>query len=315
MQFEIRNRVIKAKERTLIVGDNADYVAQFNFDEEWDGVTKTARFIACNGSYKDVLLEDDKCLIPCEVLKCGYAKAGVYSAEMTTTECEFAVTKSIKDVIGCECEPTPDVYEQLTGRLDDIQAQMPNEVESYFTEHKDEFKGDKGDKGDAGAIEFIIVAELPTENINESAMYLKASSDPESQNSYDEYIYTNGAWECIGTANVKVDLSDYVKNTDYATPEKAGIGLSSSTFGVYRNTSTNYWNIKMASNSEIDVKTDNYKPIVPKSLDYAVKVGLTTNTETLTDEEKANAQKWLGTPQIELTLKDNGAYTLTINKG
>lgn len=120
MKFEIKNRLIKAKEKTLLIGDNADYVAHFSFDAEWQGVTKTARFIACNGNYKDVLLENDMCKIPCEVLKCGYAKAGVYSAEMTTTECEFTVIKSIKEEIGCECEPTPDVYEQLLNKLDSL---------------------------------------------------------------------------------------------------------------------------------------------------------------------------------------------------
>lgn len=243
MQLEIKERVIKAKEKKLIVGDNADYVAHFSFDEEWEGVTKTARFIACNGDYKDVLIdEDNKCEIPCEVLKCGYAKVGVYSATKTTTECEFLVVASIKDKIGCECAPTPNVYEQLTGKLDDIQAQMPNEVAKYFGEHKDEFKGDKGEKGEAGAIKFLIVATLPTEDIDETAIYLKPSSDPESQNAYDEYIYTNGEWECIGTANVKVDLSEYL--------------------------------------------------------------------------QKAEAEKtYMSIDAISLTLKDNGAYTLTINKG
>lgn len=214
MQFEIKNRIIKSTTKKLIIGDNADYVAHFSFDAEWEGVTKTARFISCKGEYKDVLIENNECNIPCEVLKCGYAKVGVYSAEMTTTECEFLVVKSIKDEIGCECEPTPSVYEQLTKHLDDLYKAMPNEVAQYFEEHKEEFKGDKGDKGEKGedgAIKFLIVNELPTDNIDESAMYLKLSNDPASQNAYDEYIYTNGAWESVGTANVKVDLTEYAK--------------------------------------------------------------------------------------------------------
>ena len=49
-----------------------------------------------------------------------------------------------------------------------------------------------------------------------------------------------------------------------------------------------------AENSNIDAKANNYLPIVPSNLDYAVKVGITTNTNTLTATEKSNACDWLG---------------------
>lgn len=119
MKFDIKNRVITGED-CLIVGDNSNYIAEFTFDKEWNGVTKTARFISCNGSYVDVILKNDQCPIPCEVLKCGYCGVGVYSAEMTTTKHKFFVTKSVKDETGCVCEPTPDVYEQLLKKIDGI---------------------------------------------------------------------------------------------------------------------------------------------------------------------------------------------------
>lgn len=79
-----------------------------------------------------------------------------------------------------------------------------------------EFKGDKGEKGekgDAGVISFIPVTELPTENIVENAIYLVPAVDGAEPNLFDEYIYTNGAWEKIGNATVSVDMSEYVKKT------------------------------------------------------------------------------------------------------
>ena len=113
----------------------------------------------------------------------------------------------------------------------------------------------------------------------------------------------------------KVDLADYVKNTDYATETKGGVVKSSSYGGILVGGDGVAY-ISPATNANIDAKTQGVnKPIVPATLDYAVKVGLTTNTIELTDEEKTKAQTWLGIPQIELTLKENGAYTLTINKG
>ena len=189
---------------------------------------------------------------------------------------------------------------------------MASEVEGYFNEHKDDFKGDKGEKGDAGAIKFVIVAELPTENIDESAMYLKPSSDPQSQNAYDEYVYTNGAWECIGTANVKVDLTDYVKNTDYATTDKAGVIKTTAIYGTYVNKDTGVLSLVSATEDLIMAKANNYRPIVPKNIDLVVKTGLTTNTIELSDEEKAAAQNWLGVPQLIATQLEDGSYSLTI---
>lgn len=53
-----------------------------------------------------------------------------------------------------------------------------------------------------------------------------------------------------------------------------------------------------ATNANIDSKESQYKPIVPDNLDYAVKVGVTTNTNTLTDTEKQNARSWLGATRV-----------------
>lgn len=77
-----------------------------------------------------------------------------------------------------------------------------------------DFKGDKGDKGDAGSIEFIVVSDLPTQD-TKNAIYLVPTADGAEGNAYDEYIYSNGAWEKIGSASVEIDLSQYLeKNTD-----------------------------------------------------------------------------------------------------
>ena len=53
-----------------------------------------------------------------------------------------------------------------------------------------------------------------------------------------------------------------------------------------------------ASRDDIDAKASDSRPISVNNLDYAVKVGVTTNTEVLTDEEKAAAQAWLGVDEV-----------------
>ena len=71
-------------------------------------------------------------------------------------------------------------------------------------------------KADVSAIpKFAIkvVTDLPTENISESTIYLKAHEHG-TGDSYDEYIYTAGKWEKIG--NTDIDLSGYLKSADAA---------------------------------------------------------------------------------------------------
>lgn len=67
----------------------------------------------------------------------------------------------------------------------------------------------KGPQGEPGSVKFIVVNELPTENIDETAIYMKPNDDLSSQNTYDEYIYVNNNWEMLGTVNTEIDLSDY----------------------------------------------------------------------------------------------------------
>ena len=87
-------------------------------------------------------------------------------------------------------------------------------------------------------------------------------------------------------------LADYVKKTDYASHVNAGVIMATPTYGSMVN--SGYLQTAKANKDEILAKGSGYKPIVPNTLDYAVKVGITTNTETLTDEEQTSACDWLG---------------------
>lgn len=115
-----------------------------------------------------------------------------------------------------------------------------------------------------------------------------------SRDSFKEYMYINGTWEFIGTANVEVNLDEYVKKTDFASSDTAGVvkvhgnGLNITDGGILSISPAREWEFypgeREYSNS----------PITPPLLTKAIKVGLTTNTETLTDEEKTAACGWLG---------------------
>lgn len=178
MRFTVKNRGIYPSNGTpvFLIGDNADYKARFEFDSEWNGVVKTARFVR-GKKFQEKVLVNDECEIPIEVLKQGFLEIGVFSAEMTTTPCRILVKGSIKELGGMTAEPTPDVYRQIIKMIEDLEvvgvtdAQIEKAVREYLEEnpvtgvdeaevqsivaeyidlHKSELKGEKGDKGDAG---------------------------------------------------------------------------------------------------------------------------------------------------------------------
>lgn len=94
-------------------------------------------------------------------------------------------------------------------------------------------------------------------------------------------------------------LDGYVKNTDYATDSKAGVIKTATTNGV--NTSGPFLIAQPA-----DLEKYNKRPatsFVGKGTlenikDDLVKRGITANTITLTDEEKASARQWQGATRV-----------------
>ena len=85
-----------------------------------------------------------------------------------------------------------------------------------------------------------------------------------------------------------------IVDTDYATENKAGIGKIKPDFGIGLSQDRFFYLIP-AYDSEIDAQNAySYKSLLPRHISKIVKVGVTTNTETLTDEEKAAACEWIG---------------------
>lgn len=59
---------------------------------------------------------------------------------------------------------------------------------------------------------FIVVSELPTEDIKEGKIYcIKDTSSTAQDNGYIEYAYINNKWEKIGQFQAEPDLRDYAR--------------------------------------------------------------------------------------------------------
>ena len=101
--------------------------------------------------------------------------------------------------------------------------------------------------------------------------------------------------------------SDFIKNTDYATKDKAGIAkiypTSDKNVPGVGLSGNNILGIVSATNANIDEKTTK-NPITPTNLDYAVKSAMTTNTLEWTEEEKQSARDLIGASDTGVEITD-----------
>lgn len=139
----------------LIADNEGYYHASFEFDEEWDNVAKTARFI-CDTGYADSLIgPDNTCLIPSEVLHCPGllrvgAYAGVYEESLLTTNVAYLrLSKSIftDSTYGLPDDPSPSIYTQIANAAADA-LKIAMSVEERA--NNGEFNGRDGADGTDG---------------------------------------------------------------------------------------------------------------------------------------------------------------------
>lgn len=109
----------------------------------------------------------------------------------------------------------------------------------------------------------------------------------------DNYVLTeDDKQEIAALVGGNVDFSNYVTKDDIASKDNAGIVYINSAGGI--NVRYGVLQIEPANESIVAKKQSNTLPLTSKLVDQIVKVGITTNTKTLTDEEKTTACNWLG---------------------
>lgn len=251
---------------------------RFALPTEWVGKVVTVSFAPAAKKTVNATLPED-CILPlCSAYTadgvCGelcVRATGADGYDAYTVPAMYTVYHHPE--VGDPSELPPDRFAELVKQTAEAAAQAAEDVI-------------------AGDIELVkIVTELPAEG-EENKTYFVAKTDGEGNDLYDEYMWISGAWEYIGTKRFEIDLTDYVKRTDYASGADAGVvkvhpgyGLNVSSAGIIYPYKPDDNAIKNRQSNRI---------VVLEILDKAVKEAIATNTETLTDEEKAAALAWLG---------------------
>lgn len=108
---------------------------------------------------------------------------------------------------------------------------------------------------------FIVVSELPTEDIKEGKIYcIRDTSSTAQDNNYIEYAYINNKWEKVGEFQAEPDLSGYAKlNNPKFTGNVSADSLNATRFiAGYINKNGNNRYFRILSTSEVsDNKTYN----------------------------------------------------------
>lgn len=116
ISFQIQNQTISRTDTFHVVAASRNYLhAEFVFlTDEWDGVAKTALF-EYSGGVKQMLLEDDRCMVPWEALaKPGILKVSVFGGDLITVgQAIVRVCESGYKDGSAPSPPTPDIYAQI----------------------------------------------------------------------------------------------------------------------------------------------------------------------------------------------------------
>lgn len=128
IHISVRDRVPTITAGEDVISHNSDYVAEFEFDEEWQDKVKTVYFVCEDGSYQAVVMDGNSCGVPMLDGEHRRIFVGVQagaaekpSVLKTTRPCCLKVKDSIADYLGQPIpDPTPDVYEQIIAMLESI---------------------------------------------------------------------------------------------------------------------------------------------------------------------------------------------------
>lgn len=122
MKIKVVNQRLYLEPPETAEGTREYLRAEFDFSEEWDGMTKTAFFRGADGENHPKLLKDDTCTVPAEALaapgRVGVSVSGVLGDTVITTDIKsFTILATLSG--GTPSDPEPTVWQQILNKMDE----------------------------------------------------------------------------------------------------------------------------------------------------------------------------------------------------
>jgi hypothetical protein len=143
--FDITNQKLERRDKNFIVADSKNYLyARFNFTDDWDNKNKTAVFKNDTNIF-NVILENNRCLIPHEVIKKGWFNVSVFAGDLiTANSVVISVAESGLIDGGTPLPPTPNIYNTILNIANEAKT-IAQSIESRA--NQGEFNGSDGQDG------------------------------------------------------------------------------------------------------------------------------------------------------------------------
>ena len=122
IKLSISGQKISILERPTTISYTNELEAEFSFSNEWAGRQKTAIFKRTGINAIPVLIENDKCIVPKEVLRnCSKFEVGVIAGNIHTTNIvEVYIDRTCYNEDAEIPDPTPSIYDQIIEKLESI---------------------------------------------------------------------------------------------------------------------------------------------------------------------------------------------------
>lgn len=141
LRFNVESQHLTRTDRSIVVARSENYLkAKFDFSPDWDGVTKTGVFTN-GGRVYNVILDNDECFVPTEVIRKGCFTVSVFGGDLITADVvTIRVEPSGYEIGGSPEPPTPGVYEQVLGMFDKFRGGEEGQVLSKSSDEDLEFE-------------------------------------------------------------------------------------------------------------------------------------------------------------------------------
>ena len=162
LKFILNGQELNYSKKNILANNSQDFlIAKFDFSEEWDNTEKTAIFYNTEDKIYNVLLKDNSCIIPHEVLQeNNLFYVGVFgingTERITSTIINIRLENGAYKIGETPSEPSEDVYAQIISLMQESKeiAKSAEEKAQSVVNRADlgEFCGPAGPQGPIGPV-------------------------------------------------------------------------------------------------------------------------------------------------------------------
>lgn len=131
LTFNVNKQTLNRSDDEFPASGSKEYLtAKFTFSDDWNGTTKTAVFSRNSLVFNQILDNNGECKVPHDIIIANGAVISVFGTDgtkrITTTPLFVRIDLSGYIEGSTPAPPTPTVYEQIIGKLDEVKADIPN---------------------------------------------------------------------------------------------------------------------------------------------------------------------------------------------